>query len=44
MYGRYADARAIRWNCLILKPSEEHSAICIDSVSIRIDGEMLMDF
>jgi len=44
MYGRYADARGYKMELLDLKPSEEHSAICIDSVSIRIDGENAYGF
>jgi peptide chain release factor 2 len=44
MYGRYADAHGFKMEMLDLKPSEEHSAICIDSVSIRIDGENAYGF
>jgi peptide chain release factor 2 len=39
MYLRFADARGYKPELLSLKPSEEHSAICIDSVSIRIEGD-----
>lgn len=38
MYLRYADMNGFKIELLDEKPSEEHSAICIDSVSFRIDG------
>lgn len=38
MYSRYADAHGFKVEILDLKNSEEHSSICIDSVSIRIEG------
>lgn len=38
MYARYADSNGYKLELLDMKPSEEHSAICTDSVSIRIDG------
>src|SRR5271154_528715 len=38
MYSRYADARGFKIELLDRKDSEEHSAICIDSVSIRVEG------
>lgn len=39
MYLRFADANGYKSEMLDCKPSEEHSAICIDSVSIRIAGD-----
>lgn len=39
MYSRYALARGFTLEILDQKNSEEHSSICIDSVSIRIVGE-----
>lgn len=38
MYCRYADNYKFKIEILDMKPSEEHSAICTDSVSIRIEG------
>jgi peptide chain release factor 2 len=38
MYSRYADARGFKIEILDMKNSEEHSSICIDSVSIRVEG------
>jgi peptide chain release factor 2 len=38
MYCRWADNLKYKIEILDMKPSEEHSAICTDSVSIRIDG------
>jgi peptide chain release factor 2 len=38
MYTRYATAHGFKLEILDLKPSEEHSSICIDSVSIQISG------
>lgn len=38
MYSRYADTRGFAVEVLDLKHSEEHSSICIDSVSIRVEG------
>lgn len=38
MYSRYADYNKFKIELLDMKPSEEHSSICTDSVSIRIDG------
>jgi peptide chain release factor 2 len=38
MYVRYADSYKLNVEVLDLKESEDHSSICIDSVSIRIDG------
>jgi peptide chain release factor 2 len=44
MYGRYADSYKLNIELLDLKPSEEHSSICIDSVSIRIEGPYAYGF
>lgn len=38
MYCRYAENFKFKIEILDMKPSEEHSAICTDSVSIRIEG------
>jgi peptide chain release factor 2 len=38
MYLRYADSHGFKVEYLDRKDSEEHSSICIDSVSIRIEG------
>lgn len=38
MYNRYADSHGFKLEILDLKTSEEHSSICIDSVSIRVEG------
>lgn len=38
MYSRYTDARGFKVEILDMKNSEEHSSICIDSVSIRVEG------
>ena len=39
MYLRYADSQGFSSEILDMKPSEEYSAICTDSVSIRIEGQ-----
>ena len=44
MYSRYADAYKFKVEMLDMKPSEEHSAICTDSVSIRIEGPYAFGF
>lgn len=44
MYSRYADSSKFKVELLDMKPSEEHSAICTDSVSIRIDGPFAYGF
>lgn len=44
MYSRYADSYKFKLELLDLKPSEEHSAICTDSVSIRIEGPYAYGF
>lgn len=38
MYMRYSDCYKFKVELLDMKPSEEHSSICTDSVSIRIEG------
>lgn len=38
MYSRYAESYKLNVDIIDMKTSEEHSSICIDSVSIRIDG------
>lgn len=44
MYCRYADANKFKVEILDMKPSEEHSAICTDSVSIRVCGPFAYGF
>lgn len=44
MYMRYADSQAFKIELLDEKPSEEHSSICTDSVSIRVDGPYAYGF
>lgn len=44
MYSRYADANGFKIELLDMKPSEEHSSICTDSVSIRIEGPYAFGF
>lgn len=44
MYSRYSDYYKFKVELLDMKPSEEHSAICTDSVSIRIDGPFAYGF
>jgi|SRR5579885_217651 len=44
MYSRYADAQGYKIELLDEKPSEEHSSICTDSVSIRIEGRYAYGF
>jgi len=44
MYLRYAEANGFKTEILDFKPSEEHSAICTDSVSIRIEGDYAFGF
>ena len=39
MYSRFANQNNFQLEILDLKPSEEHSQICTDSVSIRINGK-----
>ena len=44
MYCRFADAHGFSVEMLDQKASEEHSAICLDSVSIRIAGDYAYGF
>jgi len=44
MYSRYADSYKFKVELLDMKPSEEHSAICTDSVSIRVEGPYAYGF
>jgi peptide chain release factor 2 len=44
MYLRYADAAGFKTELLDEKASEEHSAICLDSVSVRIAGPYAFGF
>jgi peptide chain release factor 2 len=44
MYCRYSDAQGFNIEILDMKPSEEHSSICTDSVSFRIDGAYAYGF
>lgn len=44
MYSRYADSQGFKVEMLDEKPSEEHSAICTDSVSIRVEGPYAFGF
>lgn len=44
MYSRYADSQGFKIELLDEKPSEEHSSICTDSVSIRIEGPYAYGF
>lgn len=44
MYARYADSRKFEIEILDMKPSEEHSGICTDSVSLRITGPYAYGF
>jgi peptide chain release factor 2 len=44
MYSRYADSYKFKMELLDMKPSEEHSSICTDSVSIRIEGPYAFGF
>jgi peptide chain release factor 2 len=44
MYSRYANGYKFNLELLDMKPSEEHSSICIDSVSIRIEGPYAYGF
>lgn len=44
MYSRYADSYKFKVELLDMKPSEEHSSICTDSVSIRVDGPYAFGF
>lgn len=44
MYSRYADSYKLKVELLDMKPSEEHSSICTDSVSIRLEGPYAYGF
>ena len=44
MYTRYTDSYKFNVELLDHKPSEEHSSICTDSVSIRIEGPYAYGF
>ena len=44
MYCRYADCYNFKVEILDMKNSEEHSSICIDNVSIKIDGPYAYGF
>jgi len=44
MYVRYADSQGFKTELLDEKRSEEHSNICIDSISIRIEGDYAYGF
>lgn len=44
MYSRYADSYKFKLELLDMKPSEEHSSICTDSVSIRLEGPYAYGF
>jgi peptide chain release factor 2 len=44
MYCRYAAAQGFKVELLDRKDSEEHSSICIDNVSIRIEGKYAYGF
>jgi peptide chain release factor 2 len=44
MYARYCDSRGYKMEILYEKRSEEHSSICIDSVTLRIEGAYAYGF
>lgn len=44
MYLRYAEIHNLKAEILDFHPSEEHSSICLDSVSIRLDGKFAYGF
>ena len=44
MYLRYADSNKFKMELLDMKESEEHSSICTDSVSFRIEGPYAYGF
>lgn len=44
MYLRYADSQGFKCEIIDQKPSEEHSSICTDSVSLRIEGPYAYGF
>jgi peptide chain release factor 2 len=44
MYCRYADQNGFKLEVLDMQPSEDHSSICTDSVSIRFEGNYAYGF
>ena len=44
MYSRYADSYKLKLELLDMKSSEDHSSICTDSVSIRLEGPYAYGF
>lgn len=44
MYSRYADSYKLKAELLDMKASEDHSSICTDSVSIRLEGPYAYGF
>jgi peptide chain release factor 2 len=44
MYARWAESHGFNVEIIDEKPSEEYSAICTDSISIRIDGSYAYGF
>lgn len=44
MYCRYADSYKFKLELLDMKASDEHSSICTDSVSIRVEGSYAFGF
>jgi len=44
MYLRWADSKGFKLEIIDRKPSEEHSAICTDSISLRISGSYAYGF
>jgi peptide chain release factor 2 len=44
MYCRYAESYKFKRELLDMKPSEDHSSICTDSVSFRIEGPYAYGF
>jgi peptide chain release factor 2 len=44
MYLRFTDQKQFTTEILDIKPSEEHSSICTDSISIRVDGSYAYGF
>lgn len=44
MYYRYAESNKFKVELLDFKPSEEHSSMCTDSVSIRVEGPFAYGF
>jgi peptide chain release factor 2 len=44
MYSRYADSYKFKVELLDMKSSDEHSSLCTDSVSIRLEGPYAFGF